>query len=55
MKPPDDVVRTAELRLEYSDGSGERVRLRAVVELVAERLPERAFEVDGGEVVSQPL
>lgn len=55
MKPSDEVVRTAELRVEYSDGSGERVRLRAVVELVAERLPVCAFEVDGGEVVWQPL
>ena len=54
MKPPDEVVRTAELRLEYSDGSGERVRLRAAAELVAERLPVCAFEVDGGELVWQP-
>lgn len=55
MKPSDEVVRTAELRVEYSDGSGERVRLRAVVELVAGRLPECAFEVDGCEVVWKPV
>lgn len=51
--PPDEVVRTPELRVENSDGLGEKdetFRLRAVVEPGVGRLGFM-FELDGGEVV----
>ena len=55
-KPPDEVVRTPELRVENFDRSGEKFetfRLRAVVEPGVERL-EFVLGLDGGEVVWLP-